>query len=109
MPYPELMQPAYVLISAVNTELVTRIRESWLKDPALIHLLHKIKSDPTQFPKYSWQAGQLERKGKLMLGVNAELRRNLLQYFQGSAVGGHSGMESTIRRLASVVYWKGLY
>ena len=36
------------------------------------------------------------------------LRHELLQHFHASISGGHSGVDATMKRLTSVVYWKGL-
>ena len=50
----------------------------------------------------------LYRKGKLVVGSVVGLRQQLLQLFHDSAVGGHSGVRVTKKRLSSIVYWKGL-
>ncbi|PKU76480.1 hypothetical protein MA16_Dca001084 [Dendrobium catenatum] len=34
---------------------------------------------------------------------------HLLQEFHGNAVGGHSGIQKTYRRLAAELYWKGMH
>nr|KYP76053.1 Retrovirus-related Pol polyprotein from transposon 17.6 [Cajanus cajan] len=57
---------------------------------------------------YKWQNGELRRKGKLVVGNNLELRKDLLVWLHASATGGHSGINATMKRVKSVVYWKGL-
>ena len=95
-------------ISVVTSELLKNIQHSWVTDASLVHLLHKLKQSPDKHPKYSWQGGQLKRKGRLIIGQDPKLRDELLSLFHGSPVGGHSGAEATMKRLGIVCYWKGL-
>jgi len=44
----------------------------------------------------------------VVVGANSSVRRQLLQLFHGSSLGGHSGIQVTKKRLASVLYWKGM-
>nr|GEU31244.1 hypothetical protein [Tanacetum cinerariifolium] len=41
--------------------------------------------------KYSWTGGILKRKGKVVVGNDLELRKELVQHFHDEAIGGHSG------------------
>ncbi|KAG8485932.1 hypothetical protein CXB51_019279 [Gossypium anomalum] len=41
-------------------------------------------------------------------GLLEQLRQELFHHFHASAVGGHSGVHVTRKRLASLLYWKGL-
>ncbi|GJY08102.1 transposon ty3-G gag-pol polyprotein [Tanacetum coccineum] len=50
----------------------------------------------------------LLRKGKWVVGKNETLRTNLIAHFHDSAVGGHSGVYTTTKRLTTFFYWKGL-
>ena len=95
-------------ISVFQTDLFQKIKHSWLQDAHLVHLIHKAKSQAGVHGKYTWQRDQLRRKGKLVVGSDSALRTELLQHFHTSAVGGHSGVEATMKRISSVVYWKGL-
>lgn len=36
------------------------------------------------------------------------LKKELLQYFHSSTLGGHFGVNATMRRLVEVIYWKGM-
>ena len=95
-------------LSVCTSDLLDRIKQSWLQDSALIHLMHKLQKHSGIAGKYTWHNGQLRRKGKLMVGVDSKLRKELIQHFHASAEGGHSGMDGTIKRLSAVVFWKGL-
>ena len=43
-----------------------------------------------------------------MVGNDAQLKSKLLQLFHNPAVGGHSGVQATTKRLQLLLYWKGL-
>lgn len=100
--------PTYMALSTISTCLLDRIKESWLKDPAYIQYLQKAKKDGSTSGKYIWQNGLLKRKGKLVVGKDVQLQRELLTYFHSSPSGGHSGMDAIVSRIASVLYWKGM-
>jgi len=48
------------------------------------------------------------KKGKVVVGNIPALRQQLLQLFHDLAMGGHSGMKVNKKRLASILYWKGM-
>ncbi|GJV54036.1 putative mitochondrial protein, partial [Tanacetum coccineum] len=50
----------------------------------------------------------LKRKGKVVVGNDLELRKELVQHFHDEAIGGHSGAHVTMKKLGSLFYWKGL-
>lgn len=96
-------------LTVLESGLLQQIKQSWLQDPAAIHLIHKTKDKQTDpnHTKYTWQSGELRRKGRLVVGHDQALRKLLLHHFHSSSTGGHSGMEATMKRISSVVYWKG--
>nr|GEY78067.1 putative mitochondrial protein [Tanacetum cinerariifolium] len=53
-------------------------------------------------------SGILKRKGKVVVGDDPELRKELVQHFHDEAIGGHSGDHVTMKKLGSLFYWKGL-
>ncbi|GKB22693.1 reverse transcriptase, partial [Tanacetum coccineum] len=46
--------------------------------------------------------GVLKRKGKVVVGGDAELRKELIKYFHNEAIGGHSGVHVTIKKLSAI-------
>ena len=95
---------SFSAITMCTNELLDRIKHSWLTDPKTVHLIHKAKNAGDKGSKYSWQAGLLKRKGKLVVGDDSVLKTDLLKYFHSSPEGGHSGMDATSRRIGAVVY-----
>nr|GEU97977.1 hypothetical protein [Tanacetum cinerariifolium] len=47
-----------------------------------------------------------KRKGKVVVGNDLELRKELVQHFHDEAIGGHSSAHVTIKKLGSLFYWK---
>ncbi|GKE25699.1 putative mitochondrial protein, partial [Tanacetum coccineum] len=58
--------------------------------------------------KYSWTDGVLKRKGRVVVGNDLELRKELIKYFHNEAIGGHSRVYVSTKKLNAVFYWKGL-
>lgn len=71
------------------------------------HILLQIQQG-FPIPNYEWVNQQLRRKGKLVVGLNSELRQKLLSWAHASPVAGHSGREATLHRIKSMFYWKGV-
>ncbi|KAJ9554331.1 hypothetical protein OSB04_018376 [Centaurea solstitialis] len=95
-------------ISSVFTSLPEKIRESVIADGKLQGLIDVLKNDPAYSGKFSLENGYLLRKGRMVVGDNDDLRRELIEFFHASALGGHSGVHATNQRLARSVYWKGM-
>ncbi|RVW97424.1 Transposon Ty3-G Gag-Pol polyprotein [Vitis vinifera] len=105
------IQPAELFVlstTILNTQLYDLIKESWGVDLELQKIIKAKEADPSAYPKYSWRGEELRRKGKLVVGVNEQLRREILNSFHDSPTGGHSGVYVTTKRISAVVYWKGL-
>ncbi|GKE73282.1 putative mitochondrial protein [Tanacetum coccineum] len=78
---------------------------------ALFTLLAGISNGLMDAVKTTWStdlSDQLRRKDKWVVGKDLELRKKLVAYFHGSAVGGHLGVQATTKRLTTYFYWKGL-
>ncbi|GJX25621.1 retrotransposon-related protein [Tanacetum coccineum] len=58
--------------------------------------------------KYTWTNGELRRKGKLVIGSDDQLRKTLVTYFHFDPIGGHSGVQVTLQKLGTVLYWRGM-
>ncbi|KAG8383114.1 hypothetical protein BUALT_Bualt05G0151100 [Buddleja alternifolia] len=79
-------------LTVVFTDLLQRIKTGWPKDEKIQKLIQKITRDPNSKPKYAWHGGVLTRKGRVVLGNYGALKKELLQYFHNSPIGGHSGI-----------------
>lgn len=96
------------VISAFHTDLMDKIKTSWIQDASLQALIQKLSTNNGTYKKYTWHNSQLRRKDKLVVGADDNLKLELLKHFHNSAAGGHSGVTATMNRIAAVVYWKGM-
>jgi len=48
----------------------------------------------------------LRKNGRLVVGKIPTLRKEIIQLWHNSVIGGHSGIGHTYRRLAALFYWK---
>ena len=80
-----------------------------MSDTSLQGIITAKEQDPIAHSQYAWQQQKLTKKGKLVVGNDIDLKYRLLTLFHDSTIGGHSGVTVTAKKLASVVYWKGLW
>ncbi|GJY99405.1 retrovirus-related pol polyprotein from transposon 17.6 [Tanacetum coccineum] len=95
-------------VGIVTTEIAKKIKDSWVADEKLQAIITKLQAGQKAKKHYMWSNNQLTRKGKIVVGNDPELRRELLQYFYGGVVGGHSGIKITTYKICLTLYWKGL-
>ncbi|XP_052879082.1 transposon Tf2-1 polyprotein isoform X1 [Gossypium arboreum] len=90
------------------SELWTRIAASYALDQKLFQLCQNVRTHPQLHPKYSWDGTFLRRMGKVVVGNDFQLRKDIFGLFHDSALGGHSGIHATRHRISALLYWKGL-
>nr|GFA03576.1 putative mitochondrial protein [Tanacetum cinerariifolium] len=80
----------------LNQKITTPFQFKWL--PKLLGYDYEIMYKKGR-KKNSWTGGILKRKGKVVVGNDPELRKELVQHFHDEAIGGHSGAHVTIKKL----------
>ncbi|GJZ17220.1 putative mitochondrial protein [Tanacetum coccineum] len=93
-------------VTALSSELYDKIQKGWNKDSQLKAKIEKLQSNSCTSKHYSWSNGQLLRKGKLVVSNDETLRNDLTQHFYNGPTGGHSGMQTTTKRMGSLLHWK---
>ncbi|GKV27572.1 hypothetical protein SLEP1_g36732 [Rubroshorea leprosula] len=101
----QLMQMA---VFRILPGIYEEVRLSWEVDPVRREICNKLQQGSLKDSAYTWSEGQLRRKGRLVVGNNAALRRKLIHLVHDSAMGGHSGIQASIKRLVLLFYSKGL-
>ncbi|GMI80696.1 hypothetical protein HRI_001738900 [Hibiscus trionum] len=101
---PEEGSCCTMVVSQVDAKLWERIMETWKKDDKLRKIIETKEKEVDKHPKYQWDGKLLKMKGKLVVGDDTELKKELLKFFHDSAVGGHSGATATIQRVSTVLY-----
>ena len=77
-------------------------------DPVLSAIVKSLQAGSEVHSKYTWHDQQLKRKGKWVVGSDEELRKAMVVLFHTSAVGGHSRVQATPKRIGTYFYWKGM-
>lgn len=104
---PSVELTAMTLIN-VKSELLDMIKNRWEEDTTLKELIKSLKGKGTNNKGYAFVHGQLRKNGRLVVGSNIELRKEILQIWHSTPVGGHSGSDNTYRKIAALFYWKGM-
>ncbi|GKD88374.1 transposon ty3-I gag-pol polyprotein, partial [Tanacetum coccineum] len=93
---------ASLIATTITSVLLDKIKESWSKDLDLESVIQRLQAGTDKRGKYTWTNGQLRRKGKLVVGNDAELRRQIFGHFYEEPVGGHSGVQVTIKNMSAM-------
>nr|GEX48691.1 hypothetical protein [Tanacetum cinerariifolium] len=101
----ELLQ---ISVSSVSSGVWDKVKDSWKNDLDTQNLIKSLEHHSYKGNKYSWTGGILKRNGKVVVGNDLELRKELVQHFHDEAIGGHYGAHVTMKKLGSLFYWKGL-
>ena len=96
------------MVTVLHTDLLAKIQHSWEHDANVSRVIQQLQQPSNKPSKFTWEANQLRRKGKLVVGMDLALRQELLEFFHSSVQEGHSGVQQTMARICAVVYWKGL-
>ena len=89
-----------------NDTLYQQIKDTWTQDATLQELNVKLQVQP--FKYFTWSNDQLKWKGRLVVGHDTQLRNTIITLWHSTPQDGHSGMDATIRRIQSLIYWKSL-
>lgn len=95
-----------LLVSYVQVDLWTEIKDSWNTDLEFQALIQDLHAKPQKY--YTWIVDQLKRKEKLVIGNNAVLREKILTLWHSAPTGGHSSIDTTSRKVLIYFYWKGI-
>ncbi|GKB98047.1 ty3-gypsy retrotransposon protein [Tanacetum coccineum] len=100
--------PSMLAISYPTASWLNDIREYYATDPKGKEFAASITADPTVFPNHLFRDGLVFIAGKLFIPPIAKIREQLLNEFHSSFIGGHAGINATIKRLSSSFTWLGL-
>jgi hypothetical protein len=86
------------------TRLVQEVLNLYALDVAAQILLQNLAADPSAEPLYSLDNGLIKFKGKIWVGANAGLQTKLIEAFNSSPIGGHSGMQASYQWVKKLFY-----
>ncbi|GJR56618.1 putative mitochondrial protein [Tanacetum coccineum] len=84
----ELLQ---ISISSVLSGFWDKVNDSWKNDLETQNLIKSLENHSYKGNKYSWNGEILKRKGKVIVGNDPELRKELVQHFHDESIGGLFG------------------
>ena len=82
--------------------------DSYEHDPGIQKIIQELQLDDTSHSSFTYEKGQLKRKGKVVVGKDDRLQTQILLLYHTSGLGGHSGVHATYQRVADILYWIGL-
>nr|GEV36521.1 reverse transcriptase domain-containing protein [Tanacetum cinerariifolium] len=94
---PKFLGYDYEIVYKKGSENV--VKDSWKNDLDTQNLIKSLEHHSYKGNKYSWTGGILKRKGKVVVGNDLKLRKELVQHFHDEAIGGNSGAHMTIKKL----------
>ena len=94
-------------ISVVDSDLRQKIINAYNGDGQLQTVIQQIQQG-VQHPKFQLLDNLLRRKGKIVVGLDLELRKALMAWQHSSPEGGHAGRDITLHRLQQLFYWSGM-
>lgn len=82
--------------------------KSWELDAELMVLIEDLKKEGVKSKRYSFVHNQLRRNGKLVVGPDEQLRKDIMKMWYDSPTGGHSGIDHTYIRINALFYRRGM-
>jgi hypothetical protein len=95
-------------ISARVPLLMQEVINSYAVDVKAQQLLQELAVTGKNIEGYELHQGLIKFHGKIWIGANVGLQTKLIQAFHSSALGGHSGIQTTYQRLHKLVVWPGI-
>jgi hypothetical protein len=91
----------------ISSNVMAEIRKSYEDDSIIQEIIKALQMSSSAHPSYTWVNDHLNKKGKVVVDRDPELRHKLISMFHNSAMGGHSGMTVTSKTIGGLFYWKG--
>jgi len=95
-------------ISTVVPQWCSTVVAGYSSDPQASTYITQLSVDPGAVPHFTLQNGLLRYKNRIWLGNNKVMQQRVIQALHTSAVGGHSGVPVTCRRVRQLFAWPGL-
>jgi transposase InsO family protein len=95
-------------ISTVVPQWCSAVVAGYSSDPQAQTYIAQLSVAPDAVPHFSLQNGLLRYKNRIWLGNNKHMHHQVIQALHTSAVGGHSGVPVTCRRVRQLFAWPGL-
>lgn len=95
-------------ISVIQPQWLKEVLLSYHGDPQAQDLLARLTNPFVEVPHYSLHDGIIRYDGRIWIGTSSDLRSKLITAMHSGAVGGHSGVPVTYRRMKQHFSWTGM-
>ncbi|WVZ67898.1 hypothetical protein U9M48_016915, partial [Paspalum notatum var. saurae] len=95
-------------LSSVTPQWISPVQTGYSQDPETMDIMSKMSIDPQAIPGFELSNGLLKFQKRVWIGNNPELQQQLITACHSSALGGHSGIPVTYRRMKQMFAWKGM-
>lgn len=95
-------------ISEVQPTWIQEVLNSYVIDPMAQEKLRALAIHNPDEQGFELTQGLIKVHGKIWVGDNSALHTKLINAFHNSAIGGHSGMLPTYKRLKRLFSWYGM-
>jgi len=94
--------------SSCRPDWLQEVLNSYATDPAMTTLLQELAIHSPNGRGYSLENGIIKYHDRMVIGENLALQTKLIAALHNSAIGGHSGMQATYKRIKPLYYWSGM-
>lgn len=95
-------------LSAVQPQWINEIMDIYTDDDEVQKIIEGLVVKDIAFTKFSYEKGLVRHEGKLYVGSAGDIRKNIIWELHDSPAGGHSGQDSTYKKIAMFFYWPKL-
>uniref|UniRef100_A0A453EC58 Reverse transcriptase domain-containing protein n=2 Tax=Aegilops tauschii subsp. strangulata TaxID=200361 RepID=A0A453EC58_AEGTS len=98
-------------LAAITTAVpawLEAVQQGYDGDPAAQRLLARLATQQGNLDGYTLQEGIIRQHGRIWLGDNVDLQKQVLDALHTGAIGSHSGFNATYRQVRRLFTWPGL-
>lgn len=95
-------------MSVTQPQWLAEVEASYEKDEHAQAIIAKLLLDSQSVPHFTFSNGILRYKSRIWIGQVQSLHNQLISALHTTAMGGHSGISVTLRRLKQFFAWHGI-
>jgi hypothetical protein len=84
------------------------VRQEWLQDPKILHLIQQLQDNSPVFAGYSWHNDEIHYKGHLYLSNRSQIKSTVLFELHATPTAGQSRFTKTYDRVKHYFFWDGM-
>jgi hypothetical protein len=95
-------------LSVAQPQWLAAVADSYVTDAYAQSIIAKLLLDGQSVPNFAFSNGLLRYKSRIWIGHNQSLQAQLITALHTNAVGGHSSIPVTLRRLKQFFAWRDM-